>query len=288
MWVTATTSPLAYDCTETTGLRTALCWIRCRRIHRCSLIRDQTWWSPPGRRLAEIIKSLNDSLAHQSVFLFLTLRVWNKPSASRGSLIVYLLLARKCFPVVFPTWVFHYWKMCFLVEVGSESEALLLKMYILSFFFFPPSREDTTCFCSVLVVHLWARSCVILHYRFCVVRKMHSVSAVFNVIRRIKVWWVFFFKILLEITQHSFWPHMEQLQSGDVNTFRSTKCDVEQAVKRVSFPLRSRRFISRHPKHNIPQHKRRKTGIVWRSWLWQCGNHPPPRQSMRRITQSTC
>ena len=140
MWVTATTSPLAYDCTETTGLRTALCWIRCRRIHRCSLIRDQTWWSPPGRRLAEIIKSLNDSLAHQSVFLFLTLRVWNKPSASRGSLIVYLLLARKCFPVVFPTWVFHYWKMCFLVEVGSESEALLLKMYILSFFFFSPQQ----------------------------------------------------------------------------------------------------------------------------------------------------
>ena len=69
---------------------------------------------------------------------------------------------------------------------------------------------------------------------------------------------------------------MEQLQSGDVNTFRSTKCDVEQAVKRVSFRLRSGRFISRHPKHNIPQHKRRKTGIVWRSWLWQCGNHPPP------------
>lgn len=95
--------------------------------------------------------------------------------------------------------------------------------------------------------------------------------------------------------QRSFWPHMEQLQFGDVNTFRSTKCDVERAVKRVAFPLRSGRFISRHRKHNIPQHKRRKTGIVWKSWLWQRGTllimcvPPPPThpQSMQRINVFT-
>lgn len=87
MWVTATTSPWAY---RNNWSENSTVW---NKVPTDTQTLTHTWpntWSPPGLRLAEIIKSLNEFLAHPS----LTLCVWYKPSASCGSLIVCLLLAR--------------------------------------------------------------------------------------------------------------------------------------------------------------------------------------------------